>query len=99
MKRMFYSFLNEPKTKIGWVHGLISCIGSFISSFLIMSLISSIIFADFAYKTIPPMIITPILITLIATWLLFSKTYLEIIKKILYLIIIYLIIVLLKGVI
>jgi hypothetical protein len=90
MKQSIYSFLNEPKTKIGWVHGLISCIGSFISSFLIMSLISSIIFADFAYKTIPPMIITP---------LLFSKTYFEIIKKILYLIIIYLIIVFLKGVI
>lgn len=99
MKRNIFSILNEPKTKIGWVHGVISCIGSFIICFLIMSSIPVLIIEDFAYKTIPLMILTPILITLIATWLLLSKSYFKIIKKILYLIILYLLIVSLKEVI
>jgi Ca2+/Na+ antiporter len=99
MKRNIFSILNEPKTKIDWVHGVISCIGSFIICFLIMSSIPVLIIEDFAYKTIPLMILTPILITLIATWLLLSKSYFKIIKKILYLIILYLLIVSLKEVI
>jgi hypothetical protein len=99
MKKNIYSILNEPKTKIGLVHGVISCIGSFIICFLIISSIPVLIIGDFAYKTIPLMILTPILIILIATWLLLSRSYFRIIKKILYLIILYLIIVSLKGVI
>ena len=86
MKISFYSFLNEPKTKIGWVHGFLACIGSVFIGYLIM-----------AFKLIPSMIITPILICIIGIWLLFCKSYFEIIKKILYTIGFILILFFIKG--
>ena len=96
MLKKIYLYLGEPKSKIGWVHGFIACIGSFISSFVIVSSFPIITKGDFAYKIIPWMIITPIIIVVIGTWLLFSKSYLEITKKFFYLVSLYLIFMLIK---
>jgi uncharacterized membrane protein YeaQ/YmgE (transglycosylase-associated protein family) len=97
MINKFYSYLNEPKTKIGWVHGFLSCIGSVFIAYLIMSFISTTISADYAFKIIPSMIGTPILICIVGIWLLFCKSYFEIIKKILYMISLILILFFIKG--
>ena len=97
MKKSFYSFLNEPKTKIGWVHGFLACIGRVFIGYLIMAFFSLVINSDYAFKLIPSMIITPILICIIGIWLLFCKSYFEIIKKILYTIGFILILFFIKG--
>jgi uncharacterized membrane protein YeaQ/YmgE (transglycosylase-associated protein family) len=97
MINKFYLYLNEPKTKIGWVHGFLACIGSAVIAYLTMALISSIINADYAFKIIPSMIGTPILLCIISFWLLFCKSYFEIIKKILYMMSLLLFMFFIKG--
>lgn len=97
MKKDFMTLLYEPKTKIGWVHGFLACIGSAVIAYLTMALISSIINADYAFKIIPSMIGTPILLCIISFWLLFCKSYFEIIKKIFYMISLLLFIFFIKG--
>lgn len=97
MIKEFYLYLNEPKTKIGWVHGLLTCIGSVIISYLTMSLISLFLQADYAFRLIPSMIITPALLCIVSLWLLFCKSYFEIIKKITYTVSLLLFIFFIKG--
>jgi hypothetical protein len=97
MIKEFYLYLNEPKTKIGWVHGLLTCIGSVIISYLAMSLISLFLQADYAFRLIPSMIITPILVCIVSLWLLFCKSYFEIIKKIIFTVSLLLFIFFIKG--
>ncbi len=84
MKKDFMTLLYEPKTKIGWVHGILACIGGFYLSFFSMMSLSYIIKADYAIKLLPTMIITPILICFFALWLLLCSTLLCCLKKILY---------------
>lgn len=97
LRKRFFN-LSESKSKIGWVHGIVACVGSFSSTFIIISSLPIITKGDLAYKIIPWMILTPIVIVVIGTWLLFSKSYLHIIKKCLYLGCLYLILVFIQGV-
>ena len=75
------NFITEPKSKIGWVHGTISTLGGVVLGFLTMMIYSKFILADMATKIFPSVIITPILITCFALWLLFSKSLLDSLKK------------------
>lgn len=77
-------FLHEPKTKIGWVHGLCACIGGTYLSFFSMMSISYMLDADYAIKLLPTMISTPILICIFGLWLLYSQTLFKCLKKIFY---------------
>lgn len=81
MKKTFYLFLNEPKTKIGWVHGICTIIASIILAYLTAMLYSSLNFSDYAIKMIPAMIMTPILISFFGIWLLNSSTLFIMLKK------------------
>lgn len=74
-------FIYEPKSKIGWVHGLSTCVASLICAYLSTGTYTNIIEADNAHKIIPAMISTPIFICIFALWFLFSNTYIDFIKK------------------
>lgn len=89
--------LKRPKNQIGWVHGILACIGGIILSFLFMAFITSILPFDYALNIIPSMIITPILVSIVGIWILFSKNLLEVIKKIIYTSIVLIFIFILKG--
>ena len=81
MKQKIYSFLNEPKTKIGWVHGIFTIIFSVVLAYLTAMLFSSLDFEDYAIKIIPAMIMTPILICFFGIYLLNSITLFMMLKK------------------
>lgn len=78
------SYLHEPKTKIGWVHGILACMGALCLSFFMMLVLTYFIEADHTIKMLPAMISTPILMCMIGIWLLFSSSLFICIKKILY---------------
>lgn len=81
MIKTLKNYLYEPKSNIGWVHGSIACIGALICAFLTMMLFSALMFGDYAYKIVPSIILTPILITVFGLWLLFSEKAINAIKK------------------
>jgi len=74
-------FIYEPKSKIGWVHGLLACLFAVICSNLTMSIFIAIYDGDFAQRIIPSMIITPLLICIYGIWFLFSNSLLVFLKK------------------
>ena len=76
------SFLCEPKTTIGWVHGILSIGGAFLLSVLSAMALSSVVSGDFAWRIVPSMWLTPLLACGYGFWLLFSKTLLHVIQKI-----------------
>ncbi len=80
-------FMYESKPKIGLVHAFSACIGAVLLSYLTTMLLSTIIIGNYSLKLIPAMILTPILMSFYGTWILFSKTRILAIKKILYLLI------------
>lgn len=84
MIKKIKNYLSEPKSKIGWVHGLLTCIGATICAYLTMMLFTTLIGGDYVYKIIPSMIITPVLISAYGLWLLFSNTLLNVLKKIIF---------------
>ncbi|AXH14679.1 hypothetical protein [Malaciobacter mytili] len=84
MIKNFYLFIKEPKAKIGWVHGILACIGALYLSFFSMLSLTYILQQDYAIKILPAMICTPILICSFGIWILFSLTILQALKKILY---------------
>ena len=69
-----FSKTNERKSKIGFFHGIISLIGGIILGYLIMMTFSKYMPGDYAIKIIPSIILTPIIITILGLWLLFSQT-------------------------
>lgn len=81
MKKTYYSFLIEPKTKIGWVHGSLTILFSFILSYLVAMIFSSLGFEDYAVKIVPAMILVPILVSFFGIWLLNSVNILSMLKK------------------
>jgi len=74
-------FLKEPKSKIGWVHGILACIGALFLAYLSAMIMSKIIVGDYAIKIIPSMILTPIFISMYSIWLLFSRNTWQCLKK------------------
>lgn len=81
MKKTYYSFLSEPKTKIGWVHGSLTILFSFLLSYLVAMIFSSLDFEDYAVKIVPAMILVPILVSFFGIWLLNSVNILSMLKK------------------
>ncbi len=81
-KKAFNNFLYETKTKIGYTHAIISTLGAILLAYLTAMFIATIIVGDFALKIIPAMMLTPIFMSLYGIWLLFSKTRIEVLKKI-----------------
>lgn len=81
MRKSFYFFFNEPKNKIGWVHGILTIVFSTILAYMSSMLFSTFDFQDYAIKIIPAMIITPILMSFFGLFLLFSSTLLNMLKK------------------
>ncbi len=68
------SFLVESKSNIGWTHGFITCIGSIVCAYLTMMIVARFIEGDYALKIVPAIILTPLLISVYALWILFSRT-------------------------
>ena len=81
MKKTYYSFLSEPKTKIGWVHGSLTILFSFLLSYLVAMIFSSLDFEDYAVKIVPAMILVPILVSFFGIWLLNSISIMNMSKK------------------
>ena len=78
------AYLFEPKSKIGWVHGCICILGGIILAYLTMMIYSKFMIGDNGVKIVPSMILTPVLIACFSLWLLFSKTIIESLKKLLF---------------
>jgi len=76
-------FLHENKSRIGLFHGFVACIGAVLLSFLTTMQLTHLIFGDYALRIIPAVILTPILMSIYGTWLLFCKTRMEVLMKIL----------------
>ena len=77
------NFLHETKSSIGLVHGILACIGAVILSFLTTMQLTHLIVGDYAIRIVPAIILTPILMSIYGLWLLFSKTRMQVINKIL----------------
>jgi len=75
--------LKKKKSKIGFFHGTLSIIGGILLGYLIMMVFSMYIPGDNAIKIMPSIIVTPIAICIAGLWLLFSKTTIVCILKIL----------------
>ncbi len=82
MIEKFKTYFYEPKSKIGWVHGSISCMAALLLAFLTMMLVSKFIIGDYAIKMVPSMIFTPILISFYGIWILFSKNLMQSLLKV-----------------
>lgn len=76
------NYIYEPKSKIDLAYTFLVCMGAISCSYLTTMLLSVIIIGDYANKIIPSIILTPILMSIYALWLLFSKRVIDIIKKI-----------------
>lgn len=77
------NYLFEPKSKIGWVHGTITVLGAIILGYLTMMLYSKFMIGDNGIKIVPSMIISPVLIVFYSIWLLFSRTIIKSLTKLL----------------
>jgi len=83
MKRV-KNFLHESRSKIGLVHGFISCIGAAVLSYLTSMVLSMIITGNYSLKIVPSMMLVPILMSIYGIWILFSKTRFIALKKVLF---------------
>lgn len=75
--------INEQKSTIGFVHGSISIIGGIVLAYLSMMLFSKFMPGDYGIKIVPSIVLTPIVMSLFGLWLLFSKSILHSILKLL----------------
>jgi len=81
MINSFKDYLSKPKSKIGFGHGIITILGAIILGYLTMMIYSKAMVGDYGVKIVPSMVLTPLLISLYAIWLLFSNTIIHCIKK------------------
>jgi len=77
------NYLYEPKSKIGWVHGLLACFGALCCAYLTMMTFTSSTSGDYAYKIIPSIILTPVLMSSYGLFFLFTHKPINVLKKIL----------------
>lgn len=75
------NYLYEPKSKIGWVHGTITILGSIVLGYLTMMIFTKLIPGDYGIKIVPSLILTPVLIACYSLWILFSNTILKSLLK------------------
>lgn len=77
-----YSFMNAPKTTIGWAHGSVALLGAFALSYLTGMSLSLLFKGDAAIRLLPAMLLTPLMVCGFGFWLLFSKHLLQLTLKI-----------------
>lgn len=75
-------FFREPKTRIGWVHGILTILGAFALAYLSGMVLTSLLRGDYAERILPMMILAPMFVSMYGIWLLFSKTLLQVVQKI-----------------
>ena len=75
------SFLYEPKSKIGWVHGSLACVCALLCAYLTMMNSTLFLEGDYAQRIIPSIVLTPILISVYGLWFLFVSNYITLIKR------------------
>jgi len=75
-------FLNEPKTFIGWAHGILAVVGAFSLAYLCGASLSTLLQGDMAERILPSMFLFPFLVCGCGFWLLFSKNILHVMLKI-----------------
>ena len=77
-----WTYLCAPKTTIGWVHGVITLLGAYGLAYLSGMSLSLVLKGDAAMRLLPSMLLTPLLVCCFGFWLLFSKTLLDVVVKI-----------------
>lgn len=77
-----YRSFREPKTRIGWAHGILAILGAFALAYLNGMALTSLLKGDYAERILPMMILTPMFVSVYGIWLLCSKTLLHVIQKI-----------------
>jgi len=77
-----WTYLCAPKTTIGWAHGVLTLLGAYGLAYLSGMSLSLLFKGDAALRLLPSMLLTPLLVCCFGFWLLFSKTLLEVIVKI-----------------
>lgn len=80
--KQFLSTVHESKSKLGFAHGTLTIIGSILLSYLTMMVFSKYMVGDYAVKIIPSIILTPVMISIYALWLLYSKSFLICLEKV-----------------
>ncbi len=73
---------NEPKTTIGWAHGMMAILGAFALAYSSGMSLSTLLEGDAAMRLLPSMLLTPVMACGFGFWLLFSKTLLHVSLKI-----------------
>ena len=77
-----WTYLCAPKTTIGWVHGVVTLLGAYGLAYLSGMSLSLVFKGDAAMRLLPSMLLTPLFSVLFWFWLLFSKTLLDVMVKI-----------------
>jgi hypothetical protein len=72
----------EPKTVIGWAHGVLAIVGAFGLAYLCGTSLSALLRGDMAERIFPSMFLFPLLVCGFGFWLLFSKNLLHVTLKI-----------------
>lgn len=76
------NYLFEPKSKIGWVHGLLACFGALVCAYLTMMIFTLVSSGDYAHRIIPSIILTPLLMSVYGLYFLFTQKPINVLKKI-----------------
>ncbi|AFL68897.1 hypothetical protein [Sulfurospirillum barnesii] len=79
--RILFHF-KEPKTTIGWAHGIMAILGAFALAYGSGMSLSTLLQGDAAMRLLPSMLLTPVMACGFGFWLLFSKTLLHVSIKI-----------------
>ena len=75
-------FFREPKTIIGWAHGTLTLVGSFVLAYLCGMSVTLFLKGDMAERLFPAMFLFPFMVCIFGFWLLFSKNILRVMMKI-----------------
>ncbi len=76
-----WTYLCALKTTIGWVHGAVTLVGAYGLAYLSGMSLSLVFKGDAAMRLLPSMLLTPLLVCCFGFWLLFSKTLLDVMVK------------------
>ena len=81
-----FDFLYESKPNIGWAHGLIACFSALICAYLTMMIFANLMVGDYAFKIIPAMVLTPILMSIYGLYFLFAAKPITVLKRVVFLV-------------
>ncbi len=72
----------EPKTVIGWAHGVVAIVGALGLAYACGTSLSALLKGDMAERIFPSMFLFPLLVCGFGFWFLFSKNLLHVTLKI-----------------